>query len=158
MLLAVHLCRADRCMRLAMHAKSAAKPKEAVRWYERAVRLNPWEMRYLASYNRFLLLVSERMSDAGMRGRLLSRAEVLGREAVRWHPEEAGAHHMLGTSLWALQRLDGAEKALGKAAELDPLFIPIRKLQLYVARARGDRARAIDLERDLQRLSALDPG
>ncbi|MEE8424906.1 MAG: hypothetical protein V3S11_03710, partial [Elusimicrobiota bacterium] len=143
---------ADRYLRQARQALKQKLFGPAVYCFEAATRLVPWEMRYLAAYNQFLIKYSSRAGSPQQRIDMLKRAARLGQRAVDWHPNEAGSHHMFGLSLWAAgragapQHLTKAETALARGAELDPYFLPILKAHRLVLKDLGDTGKRREVE------------
>jgi len=71
------------------------------------------------------------------------RAEVLTRDALAADPLNAHAWHLLATYLMSLGRLDEAEQALSKAAEVQPGMFGNQEQLAIIGILRGDAAAAL---------------
>ena len=160
--LLARLCLADAAHARALIDLAREDSAGAVAGMEKACRLAPQEMHYKVSLNRLLVELSQFRAPAEEPVRL-SRAVEIGESSVRWHPGDPAAHNMLGVSLLLLSsqggpdRLSEAQRALDRAQELDPYFIPLWQARLMLASKRNDRRRFEELYGGLQRVAGLLP-
>lgn len=163
LLLIGRLCLADLQQGRAVRAAARNDAAAAAAAIENAVRLVPSEMRYQVALNQLLLDTARGVPEPTQRRDLLISAAKSGETAVRWHPQDPAAHHMLGASLLLLSqdggpdRLAEADAALDRAQELDPYFLPLWHARLVLAAKRDDKAKFDRLFSDFQRVKTLMP-
>lgn len=139
------------------HAESA---------YDRAMRLNPWQLRYTTAYHRLIyhaLTAATPPLEEPQRKTRINRALALSRDAIRRHPYDAGAQHMMGLSLWLARKqktssaIEDPRASLERAQSLDPYFMPTRRLRLRIAMQEGDTDEVERVTREARELSKILP-
>ena len=137
---------------------------QAARECARAVRLNPWEMRYRLNYVNALAGFSSRLAPPSSRNaELLGTALASAREAVRLHPRHPDAYYSEGIALLNLAYLDltlrgrignlePARLALDRALALDAHYIPTLQARRVVAEGQRDPAAAEEMTRRISEM------
>jgi len=132
---------------------------QAARECARAVRLNPWEIRFRLEYVNALAGFSSRLTPPSARNsELLETALASAREGVRLHPRHPDAYYGEGIALLNLAYLDlslrgklgdlePARVALDRALELDAHYIPTLQARRAVAQGQRDPAAEEEMTR-----------
>jgi len=107
----------------------AGLPEEAIRSYERAVRMSPVDPRLYMTFEGAGLAFIEL-------GRF-DEAIVVLKKALRQHPSFAGAYRCLASAFAHLGRDAEAREAAARALEVDPAY----KISAWIARGRKPNAK-----------------
>jgi small glutamine-rich tetratricopeptide repeat-containing protein alpha len=116
-------CEAERQKTLGNEAIAAKKPEEAVRYYSRAIELDPTNAVYYSNRAAAYSMISEHfkaLDDA--------------KESIALNPSYSKAHNRLGKAYLAIGEPEAAAKAFERALELEPNDATIKA---SLAQARG---------------------
>lgn len=138
--------------RLAWWRRTPAALEEAIRWFARAVEIDPaYAPAYAGLADAWLL--SSSYGNVSQET-AVDRATEFIEKALRLDPSSAEAFAALGLARWQIGQFSAAESALRRAAELDPSYSPAL---LWLAGVLGDQSRLTEERKVLDAGLAVDP-
>lgn len=128
--------------------------------FNQAAKWAPWEMKGRQEQARSLYALPYRATPE-MGRRIAAEAVKIGRSSLWYHPNDADAHALYGSSLLACQfwggpmAQDEAMAALDKAQKMAPMFRPLMRQRMAVARSIGERAKSMTAEKQAEVLDGF---